>query len=290
MDRQSPRRITGVELSNCLFGIVQAWAKRERGDTEGAGQVMALLLGRMPPGTVEMLLSAIGAGALPVPSPDTMGEWMEIYRAAKRGELAVTFPDGGSPVLESGPAPPAVETEDEVRDRPANECSAPPPPPERPPPWKDDSGMDGRVMVMCDVRASGITGEVADSHLVGLERRPSGGVTVLWSDLPEQAMIFDDAAAAAEFCRNGPLEMFVVSFVPVSGDSQSLPSPRAETDAEFMARLDRMVADAEHRQGAGEACRQEPPRPPDPQPADPAKPDLSEPGALSESLRRMGLM
>jgi len=77
---------------------------------------MALLLGRMPPGTVEMLLSAIGTGMLPVPSPDTMDEWMEIYRAAKRGELAVTFPDGGSPMLEFSPAPPP----------------APPAPPPRP--------------------------------------------------------------------------------------------------------------------------------------------------------------
>jgi len=147
-------------------------------------------------------------------------------------------------------------------------------------------------MVMCDVRASGITGDVADSYLVGLERRSSGGVTVLWSDLSEQAMVFDDAAAAAEFCRNGPLEMFVVSFVPVSGDSWPLPSPRAETDEEFMARLDQMVAETEGRQGAGEPRppRPEPPRSPELQSADPAKPDLSEPGALSESLRKMGLM
>ena len=116
---------------------------------------MAVLLGRMPPGTVELLLSAISAGALPVPSPDTMDEWMEIYAAANRGELAVTFPDGGSPVLESGPSSPAVETEDEfqaeldraeaeARSRPADEQRPAPPLPERPPPWEDDSlkGLD----------------------------------------------------------------------------------------------------------------------------------------------------
>jgi hypothetical protein len=73
-----------------------------------------------------------------------MDEWMEIYAAANRGELAVTFPDDGSPVLESGPSPPAVETEDEARSRPADEQRPASPPPERPPPWEVDSlaGLD----------------------------------------------------------------------------------------------------------------------------------------------------
>ena len=44
---------------------------------------------------------------------------------------------------------------------------------------------------------------------------------MLWTDEPDQAMVFDDAAAAAEFCRDSPLEMFVVSFVPAPG----LPAP-----------------------------------------------------------------
>jgi hypothetical protein len=149
--------------------------------------------------------------------------------------------------------------------------------------------MDRRVMVMCDVRASGITGEVTDSYLVGIERRSSGGVTVLWSDLPDQAMVFDDAAEAAEFCRDGPLEMFVVSFVPVSGDSRPLPSPRVETDEEFMARLDRMVAAAEAGKPSGEL--RDSPRPPERPPAPPKRnEELAEPGSLSESLRQMGLM
>ena len=34
-------------------------------------------------------------------------------------------------------------------------------------------------------------------------------------------MVFDDAAAAAEFCRDSPLEMFVVSFVPVARSAGS---------------------------------------------------------------------
>jgi hypothetical protein len=74
--------------------------------------------------------------------------------------------------------------------------------------------MDRRVMIMCDTRASGITAELADSYFVRVERRPSGGVTVLWTDERDQAMVFEDAASAAEFCRDSPLEMFVVSFVP----------------------------------------------------------------------------
>ena len=78
-------------------------------------------------------------------------------------------------------------------------------------------------MIMCDVRASGITGEVADSYLVRVEPRPNGGAHVLWTDEPDQAMVFDDAAAAAEFCRDSPLEMFVVSLVPVAGPSSVPP-------------------------------------------------------------------
>lgn len=77
-------------------------------------------------------------------------------------------------------------------------------------------------MIMCDTRASGITADLADSYFVRVEPRLSGGVTVLWTDLPDQARVFDDAAAAAEFCRDSPLEMFAVSFVPVAGP----PAPR----------------------------------------------------------------
>ena len=75
---------------------------------------------------------------------------------------------------------------------------------------------------MCDTRASGITADLADSYFVRVEPRANGGVTVLWTDLPDQAMVFDDGDAASEFCRDSPLEMFVVSFVPVAS---SLPRP-----------------------------------------------------------------
>jgi hypothetical protein len=74
---------------------------------------------------------------------------------------------------------------------------------------------------------------INDSYLDRIERRPIGGVTVTWTDLPDQAMVFDDVAAAEEFCRDSPLEMFVVSFVPVASPSPALaevpePAPRAE--------------------------------------------------------------
>jgi hypothetical protein len=84
--------------------------------------------------------------------------------------------------------------------------------------------MDRRVLIMCDVRASGITGEVADSYLMRVDPRPNGGAHVLWTDLPDQAMVFEDAAAAEGFCRDSPLEMFVVSFVPVPA---TVPQPSA---------------------------------------------------------------
>jgi hypothetical protein len=85
--------------------------------------------------------------------------------------------------------------------------------------------MDRRVMIMCDTRASGITADLADSYLVSVEPRANGGAHVLWTDEPDRAMVFDDAATAAEFCRDSPLEMFVVSFVPPPGPPAPAPLP-----------------------------------------------------------------
>ena len=79
-------------------------------------------------------------------------------------------------------------------------------------------------MIMCDTRASGITADLNDSYFVRVEPRANGGTTVLWTDLPDQAMVFDDAAAAAEFCQTGPLTLFAVSFVPAPGSPA--PAPR----------------------------------------------------------------
>ena len=83
-------------------------------------------------------------------------------------------------------------------------------------------------MIMCDTHASGITADLADSYLVRVEPRPNGGALVLWTDLPDQARVFDDAASSAEFCRDRPLEMFVVSFVPVASPSPP-PAHRPES-------------------------------------------------------------
>jgi hypothetical protein len=120
--------------------------------------------------------------------------------------------------------------------------------------------MDRRVMIMCDVAASGITGEVTDSYLVRVEPRANGGAHVLWTDEPDQAMVFDDAAAAAAFCRDGPLEMFVVSFVPLSGALPPAPAPsprQVESEADFLKRLSRIRAEAEARQAESAMTRSE---------------------------------
>lgn len=106
-------------------------------------------------------------------------------------------------------------------------------------------------MIMCDIAASGITAELNDSYLERVELRANGGAHVHWTDEPERAMVFGDAAAAAEFCRDSPLEMFVVSFVPVPA-----PPPR-ESEADFLKRLHRMVTDAEARQAASTMTQSE---------------------------------
>ena len=68
------------------------------------------------------------------------------------------------------------------------------------------------------------------------------------------------------------------------------PSARelAEEEREaFLARLDEIAADAERRMAAGELQDRSPaPK----KPVRETKRELDEPGALSESLRRMGLM
>ena len=122
-------------------------------------------------------------------------------------------------------------------------------------------------MIMCDTRASGITADLNDSYFVRIEPRPNGGALVVWTDLPDQAMVFDDVSAAAEFCQDSPLEMFVVSFVPAAGLL-----PPAESHADFLGRLSQIRADAEARH----AAKQDHPRP--------------EPVSLADELRAMGLM
>ena len=94
--------------------------------------------------------------------------------------------------------------------------------------------------------------------------------------------------------------MFNLAIVPVGpGELPSIPpapeavAPQpAMTDAELAAQMDEIVAADAARQPAGEPQPSPPPpRPPPPgREPDPDKPDLSRPGALTESLRAMGLM
>jgi hypothetical protein len=93
--------------------------------------------------------------------------------------------------------------------------------------------------------------------------------------------------------------MFNLAIVPVApGELPSIApapeaaSPRPVTDAELAARLDEIVAAAAARKAAAEpGPSPPPPRQPAPErEPDPDKLDLSQPGALTESLRAMGLM
>jgi hypothetical protein len=93
--------------------------------------------------------------------------------------------------------------------------------------------MDGRVMIVCDGFAADFSGEaVPGSYLVSVEPRANGGALVLWSDEPDQAMVFDDLASASEFSRDGPLALFRVSFAPVAGPPATGPRPPEPPPAE----------------------------------------------------------
>ena len=111
---------------------------------------------------------------------------------------------------------------------------------------------------MCDQEASGIpNARQDDSYFIGMEFRAAGGVTVNWSDVPDHAVIFGDAAAAEAFRRASALQHFAVSFVPLSELPSAptsptpipvlppavAPAPPAESEAEFQARLHQMIVD-----------------------------------------------
>jgi hypothetical protein len=123
---------------------------------------------------------------------------------------------------------------------------------------------------------------------------PSGEWAGLYAAAPANRPLRPDGKP------NRPITMFNLMIVPVSpGELPSLlPGPQAAsprppvTDAELAARLDEIVAADAARQAAGEP-HPLPPRPRRPPPRrEPEKPgaELAELGALSESLRRMGLL
>lgn len=121
--------------------------------------------------------------------------------------------------------------------------------------------MSRPVVIMCDARASGLRRD-GDAYFIGIERSPADGTIVDWSDEPDRAVVFEDAAAAERFYLDSPLKLFAaVSYVPLSELPQppTSPSPvpvlrsdvgpapaaapEVETEAEFQVRLHRMVVD-----------------------------------------------
>ena len=85
MERDGLVRVDGAALSRCLFLICQAWAKRTGGDESGALDCLDNAILAVPPGVVEMILRMIDLGELPVPGPDTTGEWLSRCREALSG-------------------------------------------------------------------------------------------------------------------------------------------------------------------------------------------------------------
>lgn len=82
--------------------------------------------------------------------------------------------------------------------------------------------MGSGVVIVCEGVAAEFWGHaVPGSYFVRLEERPDGGVTVVWTDLPGEAAVFDDLAAAEAFSRREPLTLFEVSFAQVSGSAQA---------------------------------------------------------------------
>jgi hypothetical protein len=176
--------------------------------------------------------------------------------------------------------------------------------------------MEGYCAVACLGLADGRdAGDITGAWLVWYDPAGNdGNGDAAWSHDPADAARFTDrewaglyATAPANRPRrpdgkpNRPITIFNLAIVPVRlGELPAIPprsdavspEPQLETEDEFMVRLDRMVAAAAARQPAEEPTPSPPPplQPPPGPELDPDKPDLSKPGALTESLRAMGLM
>jgi hypothetical protein len=175
--------------------------------------------------------------------------------------------------------------------------------------------MEGYCAVACLGLPDGRAAEIAGAWLVWYDPAGNNGNgDAAWSHDPADAARFTDrewaelwtAAPANRPLRpdgkpNRPITMLNLLIVPVRpGELPTIPpvpeavspEPPTETEAEFNARLDRMVAAAAARQPAEKPSPSPPPprQPPPEREPDPDKPDLSKPGALTESLRAMGLM
>ena len=88
--------------------------------------------------------------------------------------------------------------------------------------------MGSRVLIVCEGFAADFFGHaVPSSYFVRVEERPSGGVTVLWTDDPDEAAVFDDIASAEAFSPQDPLSLFEVSFAPAPGSDRPPPAAPA---------------------------------------------------------------
>ena len=172
--------------------------------------------------------------------------------------------------------------------------------------------MEGYCAIACLGLADGRgAGDITGAWLVWYDPAGNNGNgDAAWSHDPADAARFTDrewaelyATASVNQPRrpdgkpNRPIAMFNLMIVPVRpGELPSIPpapetdAPRPPmTDAELAARIDEIVAAAAARQSARESQPTPPPPPPRREPgADNS--DLSEPGALTKSLRAMGLM
>jgi hypothetical protein len=91
--------------------------------------------------------------------------------------------------------------------------------------------MGSGVVIVCEGFAADFIGHaVPGSYFARVEERPSGGITVHWTDIPDEAAVFEDIAAAVAFSRQEPLTLFGVSFAPAPGSAEApdgAPAPAA---------------------------------------------------------------
>ena len=89
--------------------------------------------------------------------------------------------------------------------------------------------MGSGVVIVCEGFAADFIGHaVPGSYFVRLEDRPGGGITVHWTDIPDEAAVFEDIASAEAFSRQDPLTLFEVSFAPAPGSGRApvaVPAP-----------------------------------------------------------------
>jgi hypothetical protein len=164
--------------------------------------------------------------------------------------------------------------------------------------------MDGRrLAVACLSLADGRSaGEIAGAWLVWYDPAGNGGTgDAAWSHDPADAAQFTSEEWAALYAvvpanrplrpdgePNRPVTMLNLAMVPVDPgrlpsllpEGPAFPRSSAESEAEFLKRLDGVRRAAEAGQVRSSA----------PVPESPGKPDLSRPGGLADELRALGLM